>query len=209
MDCSFGGCALTLPLISTYSQQPAVIFTNTGAEWSLIRRRDDVHLVSIPVSPRATLFWGAPMVIAYVSPSVVSPVSPRPEKESAKCQRCKSQLVMGYDEPQCLTCGFADYTHSRDIVPRWARTSIVSAATRYVVRYVGDAMNLADQLTHVRLVRHNNRAIFDVTCPFCEGSMEESSLSGKRPEAREQRFKCEIGHRVSLIPRKNGMLGWR
>jgi len=149
------------------------------------------------------------MVIAYVSPSVVSPVSPRPEKESAKCQRCKSQLVMGYDEPQCLTCGYADYSHSRDIVPRWARTSIVSAATRYVVRYVGDAMNLADQLTHVRLVRHNNRAIFDVTCPFCEGSMEESSLSGKRPEAREQRFKCEIGHRVSLIPRKNGMLGWR
>ena len=116
---------------------------------------------------------------------------------------------MGYDEPQCLTCGYADYTHSRDIVPRWARTSIVSAATRYVVRYVGDAMNLADQLTHVRLVRHNNRAIFDVTCPFCEGSMEESSLSGKRPEAREQRFKCGFGHRVSLIPRKNGMLGWR
>jgi hypothetical protein len=201
-----GGCALTLPLISTYSQQPAVIFANTGAEWSLARWRDDVHLVSIPVLPRATLFWGASMVIAYVSPQVVSP---RPEKESAKCQRCKSQLVMGYDEPQCLTCGFADYTHSRDIVPRWARTSIVSAATRYVARYVGDAMNLADQLTHVRLVRHNNRAIFDVTCPFCEGSMEESSLSGKRPEAREQRFKCGVGHRVSLVPRKNGMLGWR
>ncbi len=183
-----------------------MIFATAGAEWSLARWRDDVHLVSILVSLRATLFWGAPMVIAYVSPPVVSP---RPEKESVQCQRCTSPLVMGYDEPQCLTCGYADYTHSRDIVPRWARTSIVSAATRYVVRYVGDAMNLADKLTHVRLVRHNNRAIFDVTCPFCEGSMEESSLSGKRPEAREQRFKCEVGHRVSLVPRKNGMLGWR
>jgi hypothetical protein len=116
---------------------------------------------------------------------------------------------MGYDEPQCLTCGYADYTHTRDILPRWSRTSIVSTATRYVIRYVGDSPGLGDVLTHVRLVRRRYRVVYAVNCPFCKQSMEESSLSGKRPEAREQRFKCTDGHRVSLVPRKNGMLGWR
>ena len=116
---------------------------------------------------------------------------------------------MGYDEPECLTCGHADYIHTRDILPRWRRTSIVSTATRYVIRYVGDSTGLTDVLTHVRLVRRRYRAVYAVSCPFCQKSMEESSLSGKRPEAREQRFKCTDGHRVSLVPRKNGMLGWR
>ena len=38
--------------------------------------------------------------------------------------------------------------------------------------------------------------------------MEESSLSGKRSEPQEQRFKCDDGHRVSILPGRNGMPVW-
>ena len=149
-----------------------------------------------------------PRADTSVAPKRQAILSPPPSKR-AYCQRCKTRLIMGYDEPQCLTCGFADYSNTRDILPRWARTSIVSTATRYVIRYVGESVHLTNTLTHVRLVRRRHRAVYAVNCPFCDSYMEESSLSGKRPEAREQRFKCADGHRVSLVPGRNGMLGWR
>ena len=85
----------------------------------------------------------------------------------------------------------------------------MSSATRFVIRYAGDSIHLVETLTYVRLVRRRNRAVYAVNCPFCQSSMEETSLSGMRPEAREHRFRCSDGHRVSLIPRRNGMLGWR
>jgi len=151
----------------------------------------------------------APRARTLVAPQRRAASTAPARTEPGYCRRCDSKLIMGYDEPECLTCGHADYIHTRDILPRWRRTSIVSTATRYVIRYVGDSTGLTDVLTHVRLVRRRYRAVYAVSCPFCQKSMEESSLSGKRPEAREQRFKCTDGHRVSLVPRKNGMLGWR
>ena len=86
---------------------------------------------------------------------------------------------------------------------------MVSAATHFVLRYVGDFPALSETLTHVRLVRVRNRVVYDVTCPFCGKAMVQSSLSGKRREVREERYKCEEGHRVSLTPGKNGHLGWK
>ncbi|CAI8053413.1 hypothetical protein GBAR_LOCUS29214 [Geodia barretti] len=87
--------------------------------------------------------------------------------------------------------------------------NLLSTATQYVFRYVGDFPALSETLAHVKVVRIRNRAGFDVECPFCSQAMEEASLSGKRPEARERRFKCTDGHRVSLIPGKTGVEGWR
>ena len=137
------------------------------------------------------------------------PVPSQPPVRRGECPRCQTLMQMGYDEPQCLNCGYADYSFTRSISPPWERRSIISAATRYVVRYVGDFPSLNERLTHVRLVRVRNRAVYAVKCPFCNDPMDQSSLSGKRPEMREQRYKCAAGHRVSLVPRKNGMLGWR
>jgi hypothetical protein len=68
---------------------------------------------------------------------------------------------------------------------------------------------LADTLTYVQLKRVKNRVVYGVRCPFCSGSMEQSALSGKRKEVREERYKCEDGHRVSLTPARNGALGWK
>ena len=131
-----------------------------------------------------------------------------PTRARRYCLRCNTRLMMGYDEPQCLHCGYADYSYTRSTTPQEKR-SIVSTATRFVLRYVGDFPTLGNTLTHVKLIRVRNRVVYAVNCPFCEKAMDQSSLSGKRPEVREQRYKCMEGHRVSLVPCKNGMLGWR
>lgn len=124
------------------------------------------------------------------------------------CPRCDSQLRMNYDEPQCLQCGYVDYSYSPPIDPNKPK-SILSAGTKYVLRYVGDFPTLTETLTYVQLRRVRNRVVFGVTCPFCNNQMDQSSLSGKRREVREERYKCMEGHRVSLTPARNGGLGWK
>ena len=162
------------------------------------------------------------MVITAATPDValgatsVNGVAPAIDERSRRalapeglyCRRCHTRMVMGYDEPQCLSCGYADYSYTRETAARKKR-SIVSTATRSVLRYVGDFPTLTETLTYVKLVRVRNRVVYAVSCPFCNAAMDQSSLSGKRPEVREQRYKCMLGHRVSLIPTRNGMLGWR
>ena len=128
--------------------------------------------------------------------------------ERGVCPRCTTQLVLSYDEPECLNCGYADYAYTEEF-PNRDRENLLSSATCYVFRYIGESENLMETLTKVKVVRIINRVGFDVNCPFCERIMEESSLSGKRSEARERRFKCDEGHRVSLIPGRSGMDGWR
>jgi lysyl-tRNA synthetase class I len=69
---------------------------------------------------------------------------------------------------------------------------------------------LANTLIYVRLIRVRNRVVYAVNCPFCEKAMDQSSLSGTRHEPRELRYKCMDGHRVSLVPTRNGAsMGWK
>ena len=124
------------------------------------------------------------------------------------CPRCDARLRISYDEPICLQCGYVNYHYTPTNGVRKA-SSLMTAGTRSVLRYVGDSPALAETLTQVRLVRLRNRGVYEVNCPFCDGTMEQSSLSGKRREAREERYRCEQGHRVSLTPGKNGFLGWK
>ena len=143
-----------------------------------------------------------------VSAAMYQPNSSIPRSNrDALCKRCNMRMVMGYDEMECIMCGYVDYSYTRE--PTRGRKNLLSTATEYVLRYVGDFPALAETLTHIKVVRIRNRAGFDVECPFCSQAMEEASLSGKRPEARERRFKCTDGHRVSLIPGKTGVEGWR
>ncbi len=124
------------------------------------------------------------------------------------CPRCDSQLRINYDEPQCLQCGYVDYTYTPPNAHKRKR-SLMSKGTQYVLRYTGASEILSDTLTHVQLRRFRNRAIYLVSCPFCSKEMTQSSLSGKRREVREERYKCDDGHRISLLPSKNGSLGWK
>ena len=164
------------------------------------------------------------MVIAAARPEVSTPPRPLSDFEGAaapgaqvapepqpltNCYRCGTRLVMGYDEPECMSCGWVDYSQTTASSASTNGASIISAATKYVLRYYGDFSNLAGTLVYARVVRIRNRVAYAVNCPFCNQVMEQSSLSGKRPDAREQRYKCSLGHRVSLVPTKRGMLGWR
>ena len=133
----------------------------------------------------------------------------RARVEHALCPRCEASLVSNYYEPQCLQCGYVDYSYTPPT--QIGRRNLMSAATRYVFRYIGDAPKLAETLAHVQLRRLRNRVVFGVTCPLCDEDveMEQTSLSGKRKEIREERYRCPDGHRVSLIPRKDGSMGWK
>lgn len=135
--------------------------------------------------------------------------STRTQAQHAVCPRCEASLVSNYYEPQCLQCGYVDYSYTPPT--QIGRRNLMSAATRYVFRYVGDAPKLAETLAHVQLRRLRNRVVFGVTCPLCdhEVEMEQTSLSGKRKEIREERYRCPDGHRVSLIPRRDGSMGWK
>ena len=129
-------------------------------------------------------------------------------KHSA-CPRCEASLVSNYYEPHCLQCGYVDYSYTPP--SKIGKKNLMSAGTLYVFRYMGDSPTLSETLAHVQLRRLRNRIVFGVTCPFCDDDveMEQSSLSGKRKEIREERYRCPYGHRVSLIPRKDGNMGWK
>jgi len=169
------------------------------------------------------------MVISAATPAVsttpYAPPVPRPPLEVVEterseprgvappttyslCRRCDTRLMRGYDEPQCPSCGYVDYSHALEEAPDKAKC-VISSATLHVLRYVGDFPSLSETLALVKLIRVRNRVVYAVNCPFCERAMDQSSLSGKRPDVREQRYKCMDGHRVSLVPSKNGALGWK
>lgn len=131
---------------------------------------------------------------------VLSP--PRP----MTCPRCDSSLRITYHEPECILCGYVDYEYKPKIN---GSKALLSSATRYILRYVGEFPELSETLAHVQVQRERNRVVFRVNCPFCHSSMTQTSLSGKRREAREERYKCSEGHRVSLTPWKGGSLGWK
>ena len=116
-------------------------------------------------------------------------------------------MIVTYDELGCLLCGFVDYTYTHPV--RLRTKTNVSTGTRSILRYVGDFELLTEKLCFVQLRRLRNRAVFYVTCPFCEIEMVQSSLSGKRREVREERYKCDSGHRVSLLPKQDGSMGWK
>ena len=125
------------------------------------------------------------------------------------CPRCNGRLYTRYHEPECMQCGYAHYPHTPPT--KIGNTNLMSSGTRSVIRYVGDAPLLTERLLYVRLTRMGTRIVYAVTCPFCEVEMEQSSLSGKRREIREERYRCPDGHRISLIPipNRDRPLGWK
>lgn len=155
-------------------------------------------VTAVSSGPQSETIFGS-AAIAVAEPA-------RPAGAPYACERCGTRLVMGYDEPECITCGWSDYSKTK---VKQRSANVFSSATRYILRYVGDFPKLAHTLVHVRLVRSGNRAVFAVACPFCRKQMDESSLSGRRPDLREQRYKCLDGHRISLVPVKGNLFGWR
>ena len=125
---------------------------------------------------------------------------------TAACPRCYAGLFKTYDEPQCFQCGYVDYEYT---APKASERSLLSSATRFVLRYKGDFDRLEGTLTDIELKRVSNRTVLGVTCPFCTLPMNQSPPSGGRRPASEKRYRCERGHRVSLIEDDAGAVGWK
>ena len=60
------------------------------------------------------------------------------------CPRCNTKLIIGYDEPECATCGYVDYEYEPPVIIN--DKSILSSATKYILRYIGDFENLSNNL---------------------------------------------------------------
>ena len=73
-------------------------------------------------------------------------------KDKLHCPKCTSTIVKTYYEPQCLQCGYVDYSSELDKIESPGST-VVGSATRYMVRYKGHSENFKDKLTHVKVVR--------------------------------------------------------
>ena len=73
-----------------------------------------------------------------------------PSEHRTVCPRCNTLLRINYDEPECLQCGYADYSYTPSTL-NTRRKSLVGAGTRYVLRYVGDFPSLMDTVAHVKL----------------------------------------------------------
>ena len=135
--------------------------------------------------------------VALVSATMYQPHNSMPRSiRDAICKRCSSRMVMGYDEMECIMCGHVDYSFSRK--PTSGRKNLLSTATEYVLRYVGDFPALSETLTHVKVVRIRNRAGFDVKCPFCSRGMEEASPF--RQATGGARAALQVHGRASRVP---------
>ena len=124
------------------------------------------------------------------------------------CPRCEAPLWISYEEPECLQCGYVDYRYTAPDTGA-SEKSIMSSATRYIIRYVGTFPGLIDLTAHVHVERVRNFVVPGVECPFCNKQMIRSSVSGNHEGVREGHYRCDEGHRVSLTPDKEGGFGWK
>ncbi len=130
-------------------------------------------------------------------------------KPQIDCPRCSSKMMRTYDEEtKCVLCGFVDYSNTENLSPPTSSKNIISSGTKYILRYGGDSKSLLNTLAYIKAVRIRNRVIYHVICPFCENSMEQSSISIRRKAYKEDRYKCPQGHQVSVIPTPEGNMAW-
>ena len=121
------------------------------------------------------------------------------------CPRCNSLTLRRYDETTCPACGWVKY----ETEERVSEATPVTRITERVIRYKGEFAAMRDTRVRVRIARRKTKLVSYPFCPFCGAEMRESSLSGKRRDIREERYACPLGHRISLVPTRNGGQIWR
>lgn len=132
-----------------------------------------------------------------------------------KCPRCEAILTQSYisEPPNCVRCGWEDYSYEEPKA-RKARNRFLGGTT-HKLRYMGTRESPASnfvidvELRHVpREDGRGGKMVAFPECPFCDdpSPMEQTSLSSKRKEIREERYRCPNGHRVRLM--KNGVGYW-
>ena len=95
---------------------------------------------------------------------------------TAACPRCYAGLLKTYDEPQCFQCGYIDYEYT---APKASERSLLSSATRFVLRYKGAFNRLEDTLTDIELKRVSNRTVAWSNLPLLHAPYEPVPTVGR------------------------------
>lgn len=142
-----------------------------------------------------------------IYPRVIGEDSPVVADERTSCPRCRAPLwTTAYGEPECLLCGYVNYHYA----PTNGKIiSLLSTATTFVVRYVGDVPALAEMLTQMRYYRVKNSIRYAVKCPWCHEAMQLLPPAGERKDRTKTRHECSLRHRVTLSSPESALgLGW-
>ncbi|MDP6714208.1 MAG: hypothetical protein QF368_06255 [SAR202 cluster bacterium] len=129
------------------------------------------------------------------------------DEQRMVCPRCDSGMVAVYDELDCMICGYVDYSWTPP--SSRSRGAGRGAEVRYRLPYVGDSSSMVGNTIIVTVDRRTTKQPLNVSCPFCDGGMEQTSLTCSGKGAREERYICNQSHRVSLMRDREGGLGWR
>ena len=146
-------------------------------------------------------------------PSPSSSPAPAPANLPRACPRCYwTPLLTNFDEIKCVQCGYVEYLTRVELTAAESNAdesidiaSETFRATTYAVRYAGAFEAQKSKVVYVTAYAEPNMKKRDaqlrVKCPFCESgaAMSPASLSGKRRRQNEARFRCEDGHRLSLV----------
>ena len=73
-----------------------------------------------------------------VTPASNAPSDDHSPRNHRVCPRCQTSLIITYHEPECLQCGFVGL-HLHPPTPINKGKSLMSSATRFVFRYIGDS----------------------------------------------------------------------
>lgn len=142
-----------------------------------------------------------------VYPRVIGEDSPVVVEEHTSCPRCRAPLwVTAYGEPECMLCGYVNYHY---VVPTNGAVSLLSTATIFVVRYIGDVPALADIQTQMKCHRVKNSLRYAVNCPWCHETMRLLPPAGERKDRSKTRHECSLRHRITFRSPDSGLgLGW-
>ena len=86
---------------------------------------------------------------------------------------------------------------------------ILTMVKRYVLTYAGRLPAMSEMLAHVEVTEHHKRAVYEVSCPFCMKPMARAPQAEKLEEDYEQKYRCRVGHRLSLMPNNGRLPGWK
>ncbi len=144
----------------------------------------------------------------------VTPKEERVDRDEAltHCPRCGEILRTAWQEPDCLICGFVDY--SAPLREHVIARGVILNTGHLLARYVGEGDAYKETLLRVKFGLKSDEGkskerLYPLHCPMCGGRrVDPASLSGRRKEHFEERFVCAEGHRFSLVP-KGEFCGWK
>ena len=125
---------------------------------------------------------------------------------STSCPRCGGTLYEGSYEPECLQCGWADYSHAA------SKAKVTELTGQFLLRFVGEEPRWKETVIKAQVYRNGVYIKTRLWCPYpdCQLPMERGPIQGGTERQRLQTYWCEGGHDVKVVlDRNREATGWR